>query len=123
MHINSKADLEMEIARLGGVVSVKRKGILEHIEKIEQFFNPANQLRKFFVRRKQKQPLLVDGLIDESVTAVADEITRKINLPGQHTFIGSKMNAVTHNAFSKLLYSNAYKLKAIGRAIVKNLFS
>ena len=122
MQIKDSRELSQAIARLDAKLGVHQNGILNNISLMKNALDPVEKVNKLLPRKVTIGETL-NNLIDESIMDVADLVIYKLAIPSNNSFIKIAGNTVLKNSINRAVSKNAFKIKAISLAIVKNLFN
>jgi len=122
MHIKDSKELSQAIERLHVKLGLHENEILNNISRLNQALDPV-EIVKNLLPRKVTVGETLNNLIDESIMDVADLVIYKLAIPSNNSFIKIAGNTVLKNSINRAVSKNAFKIKAISLAIVKNLFN
>ena len=121
MHIEDSKDLTKAINALNHQRIAQENQLLDNLAVVKGYFDPAYQINRL-LPRKVPVGKTINNILDESLMNAAYDVTDKL-IPASPN---SMVKTMGHNFFQKLLSSavdkNGFKIKAIGLAIIKNIF-
>ena len=122
MQIKDSRELSQAIARLDAKLGVHQNEILNNISLMKNALDPVEKVNKLLPRKVTIGETL-NNLIDESIMDVADLVIYKLAIPSNNSFIKVAGNTILKNSINIAVSKNAFKIKAISLAIVKNIFN
>ena len=121
MYIKNQKELAKAIFDLERVCINKEDIFIDKLKTIKTCLDPTFQLNKILTSRKKIKLLLFNKQLNQSVNEATSFITNKVGL-GNNSFIENKVSAFLQNAFYTVFTTNRYKVKAVGIALLKNIF-
>jgi hypothetical protein len=121
MYIKNQKELAKAIFDLERVCINKEDIIIDKVKAIKTCLDPTFQLNKILTRRKKIKLLLFNKQLNQSINEATSFITNKAGL-GNNSFIENKVGSFLQNAFYTVFTTNRYKVKAVGIALLKNIF-
>ncbi len=121
MRIKDSKELSQGIEKLEAKLGVLENDIFIKIFRIKQALDPLENVKKL-LPRKVTIGETFNNLIDKSIMGVADLLIYKLAIPSNNSFIKVAGNTVLKNFINRAISKNAFKIKAISFAILKNIF-
>ena len=121
MYINNQKELAKAIFDLERVCINKENILIHKIEIIKISLDPTFQVNKILTSRKKIKLLLFNKQLNQSINEATSFITNKAGL-GNNSFIENKVGSFLQDAFDTVFTTNRYKVKAVGIALLKNIF-
>ena len=121
MYIKNQKELAKAIFDLERVCINKEDIFIDKLKTIKTCLDPTFQLNKILTSRKKIKLLLFNKQLNQSINEATSFITNKAGL-GNNSFIENKVGAFLQNAFYTVFTTNLYKVKAVGIALLKNIF-
>lgn len=121
MYIKNQKELAKAIFDLERVCINKEDIFIDKLKTIKTCLDPTFQLNKILTSRKKIKLLLFNKQLNQSINEATSFITNKAGL-GNNSFIENKVGAFLQNAFYTVFTTNRYKVKAVGIALLKNIF-
>lgn len=122
MDITDSKKLTQAIDKLNEQKKVVENKLLSDFFMIHQYMDPVYQINKILPRKLSTGEGL-NNLIDNSIEGAADAIKLKFNPHPKDSFTKIAGNNLLKNAITMTVNKNSFKIKAIGLAILKNVFT
>jgi hypothetical protein len=121
MCINNRKELVKAIFDLDRLCINQEDLLLHKIETIKNSIDPVFQLNKILTNRKNIKLQLFNKQIDQSINKATNFVTIKAGL-GNNSFIENKAGSFLKDTFYTVFVTNRFKIKAVGFALLKNIF-
>ena len=121
MVIKDTNTLKEAIADLHAKQQLAKIAIINNLNGINKTLDPVHLINKF-LPRKIPAGESINNFIDYSIENAATVIKEKFDVHQSNSLVKTAGNNLLKNAVSMAINKNAFKIKVVGLAILKNVF-
>jgi hypothetical protein len=122
MYISNQKELLKAIDNLNNRKIIEENNLLNKLYGIKQQMDPVFQVNKLLPRKVPAVEVL-NNLFDETIIDATHLITDKLNARSTYSLLKKTGSNFLQLTISGIVNNNAYKIKAISLAILKNIIN